>query len=65
MSTEYGQLECHLCSEEAKLGDSLRFIRFDWTTLLFHESCRDAVWEMIEEKREAIKNEADYTTKRI
>ena len=65
MSSELGQIECFLCGEDMKLGDSLRFIRFDRTTLLFHESCRDVVWELIQETKQKIQDEALHTQNRI
>lgn len=54
MSTELGRLACYLCEEEFDMGDSVRFIRFDVTTQMFHTSCREVIQEMIEEKRRAI-----------
>lgn len=49
-----GQLECYLCEEEFDLGASIRFIRFDTTTQMFHDSCRNVIQELIEDKRRAI-----------
>lgn len=48
MSTE---IECYLCGIEFTMSDSIRFIKFDKTTKMFHNRCREVIDQLIEAKK--------------
>ncbi len=49
MEQETGVLICYGCGKPLLTGESVRFIRFDDTTQMFHKKCRQRIQAFIEE----------------